>query len=124
MRVKAVAIAVSMVLLAGMASNEASAQYGVAYPGYPSTGGSYNSGYASGSMYYAPGGYDARIGSPYYYYGGEQGLVSGDPYVNHFGTGFQRSAVHGHYRFPYYNYRAPWYYPGRAVYNRDTNFPW
>lgn len=51
-------------------------------------------------------------------------MVTGNPYYDHFGPGFQRHSLHGHYRFPYYNYRAPWYYPGRAVYNRDTNLPW
>jgi hypothetical protein len=76
--------------------------------------------------FWAPGGYDARIGSPYYYHDprGPQHVVTGDPYYDHFGPGFQRHDLHGHYRFPYYNYRAPWYYPGRAVYNRDTNLPW
>ena len=87
----------------------------------------------SGSAYggtsgphWAPGGYEARIGSPAYYHdpaGGDY-QVSGDPYQDHFGPGFQRHSLHGHYRFPYYNYRAPWYFPGRAVYNRNTNFVW
>jgi hypothetical protein len=87
-------------------------------------GPSYQSGYASGAKYFQPGGYDARIGSPYYYDGNAQGTITGDPYYDHFGPGYHRSNVHGHYRFPYYSYRAPWYYPGRAVYNRDTNFAW
>lgn len=47
-----------------------------------------------------------------------------DPYGLHFGPGFYRAREYGHYRFPYYNYRSPWYFPGHAVYNRDTNFPW
>lgn len=75
--------------------------------------------------FWAPGGYEARSGSPYHYHApnGEH-VVTGDPYYDHFGPGFHRHSLHGHYRFPYYNYRAPWYYPGRAVYNRDTNQPW
>lgn len=81
---------------------------------------------ATNGPYWAPGGYEPRIGSPAYYYDptGGQYVVTGDPYSDHFGPGFQRSQVHGHYRFPYYNYRAPWYFPGRAVYNRNTNFAW
>lgn len=86
--------------------------------------------------HWAPGGYEPRIGSPVYYHDPAyrdpgyhdpatgQYVVTGDPYYDHFGPGFQRSDLHGHYRFPYYNYRAPWYFPGRAVYNRNTNFPW
>jgi len=79
-----------------------------------------------GPSYGAPGGYEARLGSPYYYHtpNGGQYVVTGNPYNDHFGPGFHRSQLHGHYRFPYYTYRAPWYYPGRAVYNRDTNMAW
>ncbi len=82
--------------------------------------------YASAGPHWAPGGYEPRIGSPAYYHdpAGGQYVVTGDPYYDHFGPGFQRSSLHGHYRFPYYNYRAPWYFPGRAVYNRNTNFAW
>ena len=81
---------------------------------------------ATNGPHWAPGGYEARIGSPAYYHdpAGGQFVVSGNPYNDHFGPGFQRNSIHGHYRFPYYNYRAPWYYPGRAVYNRNTNFAW
>lgn len=81
---------------------------------------------APGPAYWAPGGYEVRIGSPYYYNdpAGGQYSMTGNPYYDHFGPGFHRHSLHGHYRFPYYNYRAPWYYPGRAVYNRDTNFVW
>lgn len=81
---------------------------------------------ATNGPHWAPGGYEPRIGSPAYYYdpSGGQYVVTGNPYNDHFGPGFQRSSVHGHYRFPYYDYRAPWYFPGRAVYNRNTNFPW
>lgn len=90
-------------------------------PGTPGAGPA-----AGWGAFAAPGGYEARIGSPYYYHspGGGQYVVTGNPYYDHFGPGFQRHSLQGHYRFPYYNYRAPWYYPGRAVYNRDTNFPW
>lgn len=108
--------------------------------------------------YWQPGGYEGRIGSPYYYnapaydgplatsgvgrglgrveayshgyrgaYGGVPGYpapVVGDVYGVHFGPGFYRHSEYGHYRFPYYMYRAPWYFPGHPVYNRDTNYPW
>lgn len=91
-----------------------------------SPGGYAGSAYGGGGSYGAPGGYEARVGSPAYYHdpAGGQYQVSGDPYQDHYGPGFQRSSLHGHYRFPYYNYRAPWYFPGRAVYNRNTNFAW
>lgn len=84
------------------------------------------SGSPTGAIYRTPGGYEARIGSPYHYFdpNGGQYVVTGDPYYDHWGPGFHRQSLHGHYRFPYYNYRAPWYYPGRAVYQRDTNFAW
>lgn len=76
--------------------------------------------------FWAPGGYEARQGSPYLYHDPRSGqyMITGNPYVDHWGPGFHRHSLHGHYRFPYYTYRAPWYYPGRAVYNRDTNFAW
>lgn len=122
--------------------------------------------------YWQPGGYEGRIGSPYYYsipggygaavhgpryhdagshacqcgrerhrhgfhhqhgsrrhpafgyhYGHARGFVT-DPYSYHFGPGYYRQFEHGHYRFPYYSYRRPWYYPGQPVFNRDTNFAW
>ncbi|HET6422503.1 MAG TPA: hypothetical protein VFG20_02395 [Planctomycetaceae bacterium] len=98
--------------------------YGYNRPqGYTATG----MGPAAGvGPFWAPGGYEARIGSPYLYHdpNGGQFVVTGNPYSDHYGPGFHRSQLHGHYRFPYYNYRAPWYYPGRAVYNRDTNLHW
>lgn len=82
--------------------------------------------FGAGAIYGTPGGYEGRVGSPYHYYdprGGEF-VTTGDPYYDHWGPGYHRQSLYGHYRFPYYNYRAPWYYPGRAVYNRDTNFAW
>ena len=82
--------------------------------------------YEGAGPHWAPGGYEARVGSPAYYHdpaGGEY-VVTGNPDYDHFGPGFQRHSLHGHYRYPYYNYRTPWYYPGRAVYNRNTNFAW
>jgi hypothetical protein len=110
--------------------------YSPAVSTYPQSGGSAVSGAVmphdappattGGVIYGTPGGYEARIGSPYHYFdpsGGEYSN-SGNPYYDHFGPGFHRHSLYGHYRFPYYNYRAPWYYPGRAVYNRDTNFAW
>lgn len=125
--------------------------------------------------YWQPGGYENRIGSPYFYsvpsygYGfaapsvthyhaGQKpcpcgagahgyhhrptvvtnhmhygtyghagygyGAIRTDPYTYHFGPGYYRHAEHGHYRFPYYSYRRPWYHPGQPVFNRDTNFAW
>jgi len=80
----------------------------------------YRGGVVSGGHgYWQPGGYEGRVGSPYYY-----SAPAGDPYTYHFGPGFYRSGEYGHYRFPYYSYRRPWYYPGQPVYNRDTNLPW
>lgn len=52
------------------------------------------------------------------------GIGARDPYTYHFGPGYYRYAEHGHFRFPYYSYRRPWYYPGQPVFNRDTNFAW
>ncbi len=52
------------------------------------------------------------------------GGAGGDPYQYHFGPGFYRSGEYGHFRFPFYSYRRPWYHPGFAGYNRDTNLPW
>ena len=104
------------------------------YASYSSTGSSYGpptsyytaQGSGAAAIYGTPGGYEARIGSPYHYFdpSGGQYVTTGNPYTDHFGPGYHRHSLHGHYRFPYYNYRAPWYYPGRAVYNRDTNFAW
>ena len=48
----------------------------------------------------------------------------GDPYTRHFGPGFYRSNEYGHYYFPSYSYRRPWYNPGAPTYNRDTNYRW
>ncbi|WP_299462514.1 hypothetical protein [uncultured Gimesia sp.] len=50
--------------------------------------------------------------------------LSQDPYTKHFGPGFYRSNEYGHYRFPSYSYRRPWYNPGAPTYNRDTNYRW
>lgn len=47
-----------------------------------------------------------------------------DPYTYHFGPGYYRYAERGHFRFPYYNYRRPWYFQGPPSFNRDTNFAW
>ncbi|QDV18186.1 hypothetical protein Pan153_28430 [Gimesia panareensis] len=66
------------------------------------------------------GGYDeANTGAQ------NQALMgSGDPYTRHFGPGFYRSNEYGHYYFPSYSYRRPWYNPGAPTYNRDTNYRW
>lgn len=91
--------------------------------------------------YWQPGGDEARVGSPYFYSGVHAPFagrrpharmqlppmdwaVSTDPYTHHFGPGFYRHFEYGHHRFPYYSYRRPWYFPGPAVYNRDTNLAW
>jgi len=152
-------------------------------PGY-SHGASVDYGVLPGGYgYWTPGGYEGRIGSPYYYspqprwYGsrpqpwpahgvpaghadpyaccGEAGWIASGPgaypypgagmaaggygwmeptvpwngpaarpYDYHFGPGYYRAQEYGHYRFPYYSYRRPWYFPGHPSYNRDTNFPW
>jgi hypothetical protein len=91
-----------------------------------SPGGHSGSAFGVGNSHWAPGGYEARAGSPVYYHdpAGGQYQVTGNPYQDHFGPGFHRHSLYGHYRFPYYNYRAPWAFPGRAVYNRDTNLAW
>lgn len=104
----------------GLFYGNAVGQPNYGYGGYGNPAG------VAGGGTWAPGGYEPRIGSPVYYHdpAGGQYQVTGNPYDDHFGPGFHRNSLHGHYRFPYYNYRAPWYFPGRAVYNRDTNFPW
>lgn len=47
-----------------------------------------------------------------------------DAYTTHFGPGFYRYGESGHYRFPYYSYRRPWYFPGHPTFNRNTNLTW
>jgi hypothetical protein len=96
--------------------------YGVApFPGYAPP--PYPGGYAYGTAGYGSG-YGLGVGygmGPGY---GNWSGAAGDPFGYHFGPGFHRHSNYGHYRFPYYSYRAPWYAPGPPVYNRDTNFPW
>lgn len=88
------------------------------YNGVPTATGSYTTGpYATGTS--ATGN-----GSGQYPPGTYAGGFASDPYAYHFGPGFHRHSDHAHYRFPYYTYRSPWYHPGHASYNRDTNFPW
>ena len=53
-----------------------------------------------------------------YGYGSAVGGV--DPYLSHFGPGNYGPEGPGHYRFPYYSYRRPWYTPGPPVFNRNT----
>jgi len=88
--------------------------------------------------HWQPGGYSARRGRPYYFSTPHRHHpvysvhnVTGVPwgidhsaYRYHFGPGYYRHSEGGHYRFPYYTYRAPWYFPGHPIYNRDTNRPW
>ena len=52
------------------------------------------------------------------------GFANDPIYATHFGPGFYRGNEGGHYRFPYYSYRRPWYYPGPPVYNRNTDLVW
>lgn len=85
----------------------------------------YGYGSAGGYGYGGPGGY-VNSGGGAYGYGapGGYGAGGGDPYLYHFGPGYYRQNDYGHYRFPYYSYRRPWYFPGPPSYNRDTNLPW
>ncbi len=144
-----------------------------------------NPNYAAGAGSWTPGGFENRVGRPYYYsaYGMDastmgssaymgQGMTGGYPafgagncgcagamgfgrmgfagppmgemmpqpamgagiaggnfggddlYTTHFGAGYHRNTVQGHYRFPYYSYRRPWYFQGPPSYNRDTNLAW
>jgi hypothetical protein len=91
-----------------------------------------------GPSAWQPGGYTARRGRPYYYtspgrnsplysvheYAGTPWAFDHSAYQYHFGPGYYRHSEGGSYRFPYYTYRAPWYFPGHPIYNRDTNRPW
>jgi hypothetical protein len=83
---------------------------------------------AYGPAGYGAAGYGAGVGDPgasvNAAFGGGAGAFSSNPHEYHFGPGFHRHSDHAHYRFPYYSYRAPWYHPGPASYNRDTNYPW
>jgi len=45
-------------------------------------------------------------------------------YWYHFGPGNYGPSGLGHYRFPYYSYRRPWYTPGLPVFNRNTDLVW
>ena len=90
------------------------------------------------AKFYQPGGRNGVPGSPYYYTAegqdgplytvhDRQGVpwgINHSAYEYHFGPGHYRNAEGGHYRFPYYTYRAPWYFPGHPIYNRYTNLPW
>jgi hypothetical protein len=92
----------------------------------------------AGTMHWQPGGREGRVGSPNYYTApGQNGPLyavhqqRGVPwgynhsvFEYHFGPGYYRHSEAGHYRFPYYTYRAPWYSPGPPIYNRFTNLPW
>lgn len=108
--------------------------YGPAAPGFYNPGPTGPSSSHSGPIY---GGSGAAFGGGYGpasfagpgYAGGSTmaalpGNLPGNPYDYHFGPGFYRFQEAGHYRFPYYSYRRPWYFPGHPSYNRDTNIPW
>jgi hypothetical protein len=88
--------------------------------GYAGVTSGYNYGDSYGMNY--QGGQNIYSGSVTSYGGGAG--AGGDPHNYHFGPGYYRSGEYGHYRFPFYSYRRPWYYPGFAGYNRDTNLPW
>lgn len=74
---------------------------------------------ASGDRVLAGGHGDPGIGGA-----GHPAGPAGDPYSYHFGPGYYRNNEFGHYRFPYYSYRRPWYDVGHPVRVRDTNLPW
>ena len=89
------------------------------YKGSQYDGGQFGGGYANGG--YADGGYaSGGVGVD----GPPPVGPAADPYTHHFGPGYYRSGEFGHYRFPYYSYRRPWYDVGHPVYVRDTNLPW
>lgn len=108
-------------------------------PGVPQYGGTITPDYAAG---YDAGGYapapaygnfgggnfgGGNFGSGGYGPGGQAavpGGLPGNPYYYHFGPGYYRNQEAGHYRFPWFSYRRPWYFPGHPSYNRDTNAPW
>jgi hypothetical protein len=111
----------------------------VASPGVPGYyGDTVVPGFDAGPKAWQPGGYEARSGRPYYYtvpgrnkplysvhqYSPTRWAIDHSAYQYHFGPGYYRHAEGGDYRFPYYTYRAPWYFPGHPIYNRDTNRPW
>lgn len=50
-------------------------------------------------------------GSPY------AGTDPYSPYTGPGGVSFYQPPQTGHPRYPYYSYRAPWYYPGHPVHN-------
>lgn len=88
-----------------------------------------NGGYAPHPDYFAapnpaPISAVASHGTPFYRGGGVNPAEAADPYYHHFGPGYYRHSNAGYYRFPWYSYRAPWYYPGHPSFNRDTNLPW
>ncbi len=100
---------------------------------YNGMNGNYNgmNGYAGNNGYNGYNQYNNNYAGSAYgsNYGGGAGTgggggAGGDPMSYHFGPGYYRSGDYGHYRFPYYSYRRPWYHPGFAGYNRDTNLPW
>ncbi|MDA0833769.1 MAG: hypothetical protein O2955_01950 [Planctomycetota bacterium] len=88
------------------------------YPAVTTYGGGPSSYYGSNSPSY--------LANYNYPNASTQALVpaGSDPKNFHFGDGLHRSGVSGHYRFPYYSYRRPWYYPGEASFQRNTQFPW
>jgi len=105
-------------LAAGQVAGHGPAGIGPASVGTGGCGCNKRIGGASENM--AAGGYAAYgVGSA-----GSAGGPGGDPYTYHFGPGFYRSNEFGHYRFPYYSYRRPWYDVGHPVRVRDTNLPW
>jgi hypothetical protein len=104
---------------------------GYAHLGAPACGCQHRGGgwgaYPAATMggYWVPAYYGSALYHGSMGYGGWGAPAGGgDPYMDHFGAGFHRHSNQGHFRFPYYNYRSPWYSPGPPSFNRDTNFPW
>jgi len=60
----------------------------------------------------------------YYYPPAVYAPIYLDAYNYHFGPGYVSPYGAGHYRFPYYSYRRPWYTPGPPVFNRNTGVVW
>jgi hypothetical protein len=100
---------------------------GYGSPGYGGAGFG-GQGYGGPGFGGGPGYGGGAVGGPGYAGSGQTaalpGMLPGNPYLYHFGPGFYRYQEAGHYRFPYYSYRRPWYFVGHPSYNRDTNIPW
>lgn len=111
----------------GSSAGAAYSPYGAAYSPYGAGGyapGAYSDAGFYGPMLPAGDGYGGSSLTGGYGIPGGYSAGGGDPYMVHFGPGYYRQGDYGHFRFPFYSYRRPWYFPGQPSYNRDTNFPW